>query len=57
MSSWPLQPALELGTYRQFFHELERYADRLPVVEEELNFVFSGCYTAQSRIKIGKPFG
>lgn len=57
MTSWPLQPKLEFGTYHQFFHELEQYADRLPVVEQELNFVFSGCYTAQSRIKMANRLG
>ncbi len=27
------------------------YADQFPLVKGELNYVFTGCYTAQSRIK------
>ena len=57
MMTWPLLPKLEFGTYHQFFHELEQCADRLPVVDHELNYVFSGCYTAQSRIKMANRLG
>jgi len=30
---------------------LDSIADRLPVVNQELNFIFTGCYTTQTRIK------
>ncbi len=52
MSSWPIMPEVTFGTYHGFFHELEKFAYKLPVVEQELNFVFTGCYTSQSRIKM-----
>jgi alpha-mannosidase len=30
---------------------VEKQADHIPVVDDELNYVFEGCYTAQSNIK------
>lgn len=51
MMTWPLQPTVTFGSYHGFFRELERFQDQLPVVSQELNFVFDGCYTSQSRIK------
>ena len=51
MDAWPLFPRLRFGTLRDFFTAAEKNAGRLPVVNRELNFVFTGCYTAQSRIK------
>ncbi|MGN1074788.1 MAG: glycoside hydrolase family 38 C-terminal domain-containing protein, partial [Eubacteriales bacterium] len=51
MREWPLMPALEFGTFRRFFDSLNERRERFPVVEGELNFVFTGCYTTQSRIK------
>ncbi len=51
MATWPVFPVLKLSTTRPFYEELERAADKLPVVEGELNFEFDGCYTSQSLIK------
>ncbi len=51
MREWPLMPTLEFGTFRRFFDSLNERRERFPVVEGELNFVFTGCYTTQSRIK------
>ena len=51
MDSWPVFPRVRFGTFREFFGKVEKVADRLPVVNKELNFVFTGCYTTQSRIK------
>lgn len=51
MRTWPLMPALEFGTFRRFFDSLNERRERFPVVEGELNFVFTGCYSTQSRIK------
>lgn len=51
MASWPVYPTVSFGTFRAFFKELEAFADKLPVVEGELNYIFTGCYTSQSRIK------
>jgi alpha-mannosidase len=51
MDAWPVFPRLRFGTLREFFTAAEKNAARLPVVNRELNFVFTGCYSAQSRIK------
>ncbi len=53
MMEWPVYPKIKFGTFREFFHEAESIRDSLPVVEKELNFIFQGCYTTQSRIKMG----
>ena len=52
MMTWPVMPTMKFGTYHEYFRELEKFADILPVVNQELNFVFTGCYTSQSRIKL-----
>lgn len=51
MTCWPCMPDIGFGKLRDFF----AYTDTLdlPVVYGELNFVFDGCYTTQSRIKKG----
>jgi len=48
-ASWPCMPTLVFGRYIDFFHYLGTLD--LPVVTKELNFIFDGCYTSQSRIK------
>ncbi|MBQ7378509.1 MAG: alpha-mannosidase [Clostridia bacterium] len=57
MSSWPIMPTILFSTYAAFFAELEQYRSTLPVVEGELNFLFDGCYTSQSRIKMANRIG
>ena len=52
MNSWPIMPTIMFSTYHRFFGELEAYRDNLPVREGEINFIFTGCYTSQSRIKM-----
>lgn len=51
MMTWPIAPVIKFGTYREFYSRLEAIRDKLPVVNQELNFVFTGCYTSQTRIK------
>lgn len=51
MATWPLFPTIRLGTFHEFFRKLERDAARVPVISHELNYVFTGCYTSQARIK------
>jgi alpha-mannosidase len=51
MATWPVFPTIRLGTFADFYTEVEKVAEKLPVVKGELNFVFTGCYTSQSRIK------
>ena len=52
MQAWPIWPTVKFGTFSEFFHEAESVRDRLPLVEGELNFIFPGCYTTQTRIKM-----
>ena len=51
MQSWPVAPTIRFSTYHNFFHELETYRGKFPVVKQELNYIFTGCYSTQSRIK------
>jgi len=51
MQTWPYMPVIEFGTMKQFFRTLEAVREQLPVVRQELNYVFTGCYTSQARIK------
>ena len=53
MAQWPVFPQIRFGTFGEYFRLAEACTDRLPVVNGELNFVFTGCYTSQSRIKAG----
>ena len=53
MKAWPLFPKIEFGTYHGYFRHIEQFAERFPVVKNEVNFVFPGCYTTQTRIKAG----
>ena len=57
MRLWPVFPRLEYSTYRAFFAALEKVRDTLPVAAEELNCVFTGCYTTQTRIKLANRTG
>ncbi len=51
MSTWPIWPTIRLTTTDAYYSLIEPQAGHLPVVKDELNFVFRGCYTAQSAIK------
>lgn len=51
MDGWPIFPRLKFGTVHEYFRLVEKVAEKLPVVNRELNFVFTGCYTTQARIK------
>ena len=53
MMEWKIFPTLRFGTLLDFFKETDSLRDVLPVVDKELNTVFPGCYTTQSRIKRG----
>lgn len=57
MNDWPIYPRLRFGTYREFFAMADAVADRFPVVRGEQNFVFTGCYTSQTRIKTANRMG
>ena len=51
MQTWPLLPTMRFSRLHDFFHEVEAAVPNLPIVERELNFVFTGCYSAQARLK------
>lgn len=53
MDQWPIYPAFRLSTYQEFFHAVEQYREKLPVYEGEINCIFDGCFTSQSRNKNG----
>lgn len=53
MNQWPVYPRFRLVTYREFFEAMEAYRDQLPVYEGEINCIFDGCFTSQSRNKNG----
>lgn len=58
MMDWPVYPTLKFGTYREFFTTIERrFGDKLPVRDTEMNAVFTGCYTTQTRIKAANRIG
>jgi len=57
MQHWPIFPNVKFGSFREFFKKAEEVRDRLPVYDQEINFVFTGCYTTQSRIKLGNRKG
>ncbi len=50
MMEWPIFPTIKLSTLRDFFAAAEQ-APNLSVLDDEMNFILEGCYTAQSNIK------
>lgn len=57
-NAWPLAPTVVFGTLRSFFEAMERdYGDKIPVLQNEMNYIFQGCYTSQSRIKMANRTG
>ncbi len=58
MNSWKIYPTIKLSTTEEFFSAIEhKIPDDLPVVDDELNFVFQGCYTSQSNVKRANRYG
>ncbi|QUI22081.1 hypothetical protein HZI73_07110 [Vallitalea pronyensis] len=57
ISSWPLMPNLVFSTYKNFFDAVAEREPYLPVVEGEINPLFTGCYTSTSRIKMANKYG
>lgn len=50
-NTWPVFPTVRFGAFRDFYTRVAAAANPLPEMTGELNFVFTGCYTSQSRIK------
>ena len=57
MDTWPIFPHFRFSTTRDFYSVLEANGDRWSVLERELNFEFTGCYTSQAAIKHANRFG
>ena len=53
MGTWPIYPVVRFGSIREYFQKAEAVRHKLKVVEQELNFTFTGCYTTQGRLKRG----
>ena len=53
MMEWKLFPEIRFGTLHEYFDEAATKWDQLPIVDSEMNFIFQGCYTTQSRVKRG----
>ena len=53
MMQWPIYPNIRFGTLGQYFAAAESVRDNLQVFDDEINFIFTGCLTTQSRIKLG----
>ncbi len=52
MRQWPVYPTLKFGKLHDYFARAEAVREGLPVIDRELNGIFSGCYSTQSRIKL-----
>ncbi|MBE6954159.1 MAG: alpha-mannosidase [Ruminococcaceae bacterium] len=57
MMSWPVMPTIRFGTFGEFFRAIDRPENNYPVLVGEQNFLFTGCYTSQSRIKMANRIG
>ena len=57
MQDWPLVPKLKFSTYQEYFSYLETKREQFPIIEQELNYIFTGCYTSESRIKLANRLG
>ncbi|MDR2618042.1 MAG: glycosyl hydrolase-related protein [Treponema sp.] len=53
MNSWPLYPKFTFSRLKDYFAGLEKNRDKLPLLNDEINFLCDGCYTTQTRIKAG----
>jgi alpha-mannosidase len=61
LREWPIYPQVLFGTATGYFRTVEKaivdnHID-VPVIDHELNFEFTGCYTSQSAIKRGNRYG
>ena len=53
MNSWPLYPKFSFGKLKDYFENLGKHREKLPLITGEINFLCDGCYTTQTRIKAG----
>ncbi len=58
MNTWPIFPNIKLSTTEEYFSIIEpKLPDNLPVIDDELNFIFPGCFTSQTNIKLANRYG
>lgn len=61
LQDWPIYPTIAFSTCKVYYEaieaEIERRGLTIPVLDHELNFEFTGCYTSQSLIKQANRFG
>lgn len=61
MQDWPCYPTVVFGTAKKYFETIESSIAaeglNIPVLDHELNFEFTGCYTSQSLIKQANRLG
>ncbi|MES2460749.1 MAG: glycoside hydrolase family 38 C-terminal domain-containing protein [Armatimonadota bacterium] len=58
MNDWPIYPRVLFSTTKRWFESVAtKLPPDLPVLSQELNFEFTGCYTSQSLIKQANRFG
>ncbi len=57
LQQYPIFPTLRFSSYHAYFEALDKVREKLPVVDSELNCVFTGCYTTQTRIKYANRMG
>ncbi len=51
MATWPIMPNVKFSSYHEFFSQFDPDNNKYTTFEGEINYVFSGCYTSQTRIK------
>jgi alpha-mannosidase len=51
MDTWPIFPNFKMNTAREYYALLDHHGEKFPVLDQELNFEFPGCYTSQSQVK------
>ncbi|HVT10657.1 MAG TPA: glycoside hydrolase family 38 C-terminal domain-containing protein [Fimbriimonadaceae bacterium] len=54
---WPCWPQVVFGTAQGWFRKVEPLCGDMPVIDHELNYEFTGCYTSQSAIKKANRYG
>jgi len=57
IATWPIMPKVEFSSYHEFFKQFDLNNNDYEVVTGELNYIFDGCYTSQSRIKAANKCG
>lgn len=51
LMTWKIFPTVKLSTNEDFFKAAETYGDLIPTHNDEINFIFRGCYASQSKVK------